>query len=73
MEEELQKAINEKDWLKAGQVVDKDYLEMKIQLARLTDPELKELTFLKTAIDTGDGVYLLQLVHVNGKKIKLQE
>jgi hypothetical protein len=48
------------------------YLEVAVLLTIKTQPELKELSFHKTPIETPEGgIYLLSFLHITGPKINL--
>lgn len=50
----------------------KAFITLKLIEAKMADPKLKELNFLKQMIETPDGGrYLLQLQHLEGPKIQL--
>lgn len=50
-----------------------EYLNAAIYLTAL-DPNIKELNFIKTAVEMPDGgIYLLSLLHVSGPKIQMDE
>lgn len=70
---QLDQALADKNFQLATMLLNKMWLTAQIEMTSLTSPDLKELTFLKTPVDTGTGKYLLLFIHVDGQKIQLGE
>lgn len=68
---DLDRAVNEKDFQTVSQILTKMWLTAQIHLTKVISPDLKELNYIKTPVETGDGKYLLMFVHVDGNKIQL--
>lgn len=71
LDQQLGEALKNKNFELATTILNKIWLYTQIQMTQITSPELKELTMIKTPVDTGDGKYLLLFIHVDGKKIQL--
>lgn len=72
-EEHIDKLIEEKKWDEISELVNYEYVTNQIHLVQQMQPELKELTFLKTTLETENGgIYLISFLHVSGPKIKLE-
>jgi hypothetical protein len=69
----LNTALNEKDIPLVSSILTQMWLMYQIYFTQITAPELKELTYLKTPIDIGNGKYLLTFMHVDGEKIQLHQ
>jgi hypothetical protein len=68
---ELDAALADSNWELAQATLTKMWLASQIEFARRIEPSLKELTYLKTPVETEDGEYLLLFIHTKGKKIQL--
>jgi len=69
----LDTALKEKDIPLVSTLLTQLWLTSQIYFTQFTAPELKELTYIKTPIDIGNGKYLLTFMHVDGEKIQLQQ
>jgi hypothetical protein len=68
----LDEALEACNWELAQMLLTQMWLATSISFTQRIDPSLKELTYLKTPIETDDGEYLLLLIHTKGKKLRLQ-
>jgi hypothetical protein len=68
---QLDHALANKYWMLASQILTKMWLASQMAMTQITEPTLKELTYLKTPVETDDGEYLLLFIHTKGKKIQL--
>jgi hypothetical protein len=72
MSDDFDECIARGDWNRASLLMNKLWVDTQIFLSQRMNPNLKEINYLKTPLDIGDGKYLLCLIHVDGKKIQLQ-
>jgi len=70
--QKLDAALEAGNWELAQNLLTQMWLATSIALTQRINPELKELNYLKTPIETDDGEYLLLLIHTKGKKLRLQ-
>lgn len=64
--------MNEKELIEYSKGLVEELLYAQIALVKLQKPELKELTFINGPLYIPNGgLYLVQIVHVEGEKIQL--
>lgn len=71
MNEDLEATLQAGDFSAASGILTQMWLMAQISFAKALDPNLKELTYIKTPIEIDNGKYLLVLMHVDGEKFKL--
>jgi len=71
-EEEFDKAVLNGEYQKAMGLMNKLWLDTMIYLTMKDKPDLKELNYINVSIDTGDGEYIIALMHTKGKKLQLK-
>jgi len=74
LDQQLAIAIATGNYKAISDLVNTEWLRFQLTLAKLTNPEMKELTYIKFPIEMDNGsTYLMTLMHVTGEKIKLKE
>jgi hypothetical protein len=69
----LKEAVATGDHKAVSDLVNSEWLRFQITLAKLTNPEMETLTYIKFPIELDNGgTYLMTLMHVKGPKIGLK-
>ena len=71
--DDFNEAILKGDYNKAQLLINQLWLDTMIFCVKKQNPELSELNYIKAAVDTGKGKYLIALIHVDGEKVNLKE
>jgi hypothetical protein len=71
--DEFEESVRAGDYNRASILINKFWLDTMIFLTQKNRPDLKELNYINVTVDTGDGEYILALMHTKGKKLQLQE